>query len=84
MAAQIRLRLSQYRKFSALKGWTTDEAAAEAIGVNPATVSRVRRGLTAPGERFIAGVLAAIPEVEFSDLFEVAGDEEPTAAAATA
>lgn len=81
MAATIRLRTRQYEKFAKLKGWTTDEAAASAIGVNPATVSRVRRGLTAPGERFIAGVLAAIPEVDFGDLFEI-DDDQPAEATA--
>lgn len=81
MPAQIRLRTGQYRKFAALKGWRTDDAAASAIGVNPATLSRVLRGATAPGgtapgERFIAGLLAALPEVEFEDLFEVVGADE--------
>lgn len=76
MAAAIRLRTRQYEKFAKLKHWATDEAAATAIGVNPATISRIRRGLTGPGERFIAGILAAIPEVEFADLFEVVGVED--------
>lgn len=74
-AARVRLRTGQYAKFAALKGWTTHEAAAAVIGVHPVTISRLVRGLTAPGERFIAGVLAAIPEVDFGDLFEVTGDD---------
>ena len=76
MAASIRLRTGQYRKFARLKGWATDDQASKAIGVNPATLSRVLKGRTAPGERFIAGVLLALPEVEFSDLFEVVSDDE--------
>jgi transcriptional regulator with XRE-family HTH domain len=76
MAAQIRLRTAQYRKFAKLKGWRNDDQAAQAIGVNPATLSRVLRGITAPGERFIAGVLLALPEVEFHDLFEVHPEDE--------
>lgn len=76
MAASIRLRTGQYRKYAALKNWTTDRKAAEAIGVQPSTLSRVLRGAsdsrgTAPGEQFIAGLLAAFPELDFSDLFEV-------------
>lgn len=76
MAASIRLRTGQYRKYAAMKGWITDRAAADAIGVTPSTLSRVLRGATdsrgtAPGEQFIAGLLAAFPELDFSDLFEV-------------
>jgi hypothetical protein len=76
MAATIRLRTGQYRKYAALKGWKTDEAAAAAIGVNAATVSRVLHGKTAPGERFIAGLLLALPELDFADLFEVQSTED--------
>lgn len=76
MPAQIRLRTSQYRKFARLKGWKSEAQAAASIGVNEATLNRVLRGLTAPGERFIAGMLHALPEVEFADLFEVLGTED--------
>jgi hypothetical protein len=71
MSSRIALRTSQYRKFAALKGWKTDDAASTAIGVDPATLSRILKGRSAPGERFIAGLLVAIPEVEFADLFEI-------------
>jgi hypothetical protein len=80
MTAQVRLRTRQLEKFFALKGNKTDTGRAEAIGVNPATYSRVTRGLTAPGERFIAGTLAAFPEMSFEDLFEVATDPEQVSA----
>lgn len=71
MPAIIQLRTGQYRKFAALKGWRTDDAASRAIGIDPATLSRVLKGRAAPGGRFIAGVLAALPEVDFADLFDV-------------
>lgn len=79
MAASIRLRTGQYRKYARLKGWASDRVAAEAIGVTPSTLSRVLRGATdsrgtAPGELFIAGLLAALPELDFADLFEVYDD----------
>ncbi len=74
MAARITLRTGQYRKFCALKGWTTLTAQSEHIKVDPATLSRVLTGKTAPGERFIAGLLAAMPELDFADLFEVTSD----------
>lgn len=73
MPARISLRTSQYRKVMASKGWKTLEAQSAQIGVDPSTISRVLQGLTAPGERFIAGLLAALPEWEFADLFEVTG-----------
>lgn len=76
MAASIRLRTGQYRKYCALKGWLTDDAAARAVGIDPATLSRVLTGRSAPGSRFIAGVLVALPEMEFADLFEVVTDTE--------
>lgn len=81
MPASIRLRTGQYRKFAALKGWRTDTQAAAAIGVNPATLGRILHGKLAPGERFIAGALAALPEVDFSDLFDVFVDDGEDGAA---
>lgn len=70
-AAAIRLRVRKLETCWSLMGITTDQAKAELVGVNPATYSRVTRGITAPGERFIAGILAALPQVPFEDLFEV-------------
>lgn len=74
--ARVELRVSQYQKFCRLKGWNTIERQAREIGVDPATISRVVNGLTGPGERFIAGILVAFPELDFNDLFEVNADEE--------
>jgi lambda repressor-like predicted transcriptional regulator len=78
MSARISLRTSQYRKVMASKGWGTLEAQSSRIGVDPATISRVLKGRTAPGERFIAGLLLALPEWEFADLFEVTVDGDDT------
>lgn len=76
MAARIRLRTTQYRKYAALKGLSTHAQQATAIGVTEATVGRVLAGKTAPGEAFIAGCLAAFPQLDFADLFEVVDDGE--------
>lgn len=77
MPAEIRLRTGQFRKFAKLKGWNSDDQAARALGVNPATLSRVLHGRTAPGERFIAACLHTFAgTLEFADLFEVVGDED--------
>ncbi len=80
MAGTIRLNITEYRKCMRLKGVSTDDAASRLIGINPATLSRVLKGTSAPGERFIAGLLLALPEVPFEDLFRVEPDE-PLAAA---
>lgn len=69
--ATIRLKLRQYAKIADAKGWKNDAAAAAAIGCNAATVWRVRKGQAAPGEQFIAGLLAAATPFTFDDLFEV-------------
>lgn len=73
MAAAIRLKTREFQMFCRLAGLKTDDAKAKAIGVTPATVSRVLRGKTAPGVPFIAGTLTAFAEYEvsFADLFEV-------------
>lgn len=71
MAAEIRLRTEQYEKFARLKGWKTNAAQAAAIGVSEPTIGRILSGKRAPGEQFIAGLLCALPELDFADLFEV-------------
>ncbi|MFZ1363085.1 MAG: helix-turn-helix transcriptional regulator [Candidatus Nanopelagicales bacterium] len=75
LPARIALRTREFGVFCKMKGWETIAQQAKEIGVNEATVSRVVRGETAPGERFIAGVLAAFPEAIFSDLFEVTTED---------
>lgn len=78
MAARVQLRVDQFRKYAGLK-WQgqSDEAKARAIGIDPATYSRVVNGKQAPGERFIAALLAAFARdgLDFADLFEVIDDE---------
>ncbi len=78
MAATIRLRTAQFEKFCKLKGLKTQADKARFLGVTEPTVGRIVSGDRKPGEAFIAGVLHAFPELDFSDLFEVV-DDEPTA-----
>jgi len=76
----IRLRGKQFDAIAVLNGWDSDAAAGRAIGVDGATVWRVRRGLTTPGEKFIAGLLLAVqPQWHFDDLFTVCADASKTA-----
>lgn len=53
------------------RGWGSDAAIADRIGAERTTVWRVRNGHASPGEQFIAGVLSALPDMEFGDLFDV-------------
>lgn len=70
---EVRLRLSEFLKHTKARGLHNALARANFIGVHHATVGRIEKSEThTVGERFIAQVLAAIPEAAFEDLFEVA------------
>jgi transcriptional regulator with XRE-family HTH domain len=67
----VRLRLDVFAGWAAREGLTTEGEQAERIGVGRTTLSRVRRGEIAPGEKFIAAVLTAT-EKPFEEFFEIA------------
>lgn len=71
MAAEVRLRIGQYRKFCRMRGWDSENQQAHALGVSPSTVNRILKGTQKPSSEFIGAALTAFPELEFSDLFEV-------------
>lgn len=50
---------------------STDSQLARFIGVDPATVSRVISGRSAPGTKFIAGMVRAFGSDAFADLFAI-------------
>lgn len=66
----IRLRADAFAAWAARLGLETEAAQAERIGVDRATLSRIRRGEIVPGEKFIAAVLAAY-DGTFEEIFEV-------------
>lgn len=72
----IRLRAERFDTRLAELGLPSDRAAAQHIGVDPATLSRIRNGEGLPGERFIAACLASGFASSFGDLFEIATDTE--------
>lgn len=84
--ATIALRhdqLTKYRRLASLGGntaITTDAGFAKLIEVHPAQVSRVLTGKSAPGTRFIAGVLELFGAECFADLFSVEPDDNGEAA----
>jgi len=75
---RVRLRADRFDTAAAHRGLTTGGQVADALGVDPATVSRVRRGLTHPGEAFIAAAITALG-MPFEDLFAIE-EEVPDAA----
>lgn len=74
MAAEIRLRVGQYRKFCRMRGWDSENQQAHGLKVSPSTVNRILKGTQRPSGEFIGAALLAFPELEFSDLFEVVND----------
>lgn len=75
MTATIRIRETQLLKYMRLKGIDNKRELARLINVHESTVSRILLGHDAPGEKFIAGLLAGFPELDFNDLFEVVTKE---------
>lgn len=68
--AEIRLRTDAFDAWVASQGLASDTAAAERIGVSQPQLSRVLSGSVAPGEKFIAALLAATGR-KFEQMFEV-------------
>lgn len=79
--ARLALRRDQLAKFRriAKDGLEVDAVFAERIGVNPGQVSRVLKGKSAPGTRFIAGCLELFGIECFADLFSVEPDDQAAA-----
>lgn len=62
------LRLDSLRK---AHGIGSDAELARVIGVDPATLYRVREGKTIPSNEFLAKVATAFPNASFDHLFAV-------------
>lgn len=71
MVATLKLRTDQLKKLRQLAGIETDSALAKRMDVDAATVSRVVRGIQAPGPRFMGALVACFPGFDLDDLFEV-------------
>jgi transcriptional regulator with XRE-family HTH domain len=71
MAAEVRLRVGQWRKFCRMRGWESENQQAHGLGVSPSTINRILKGTQRPSGEFIGAALLAFPELEFIDLFEV-------------
>lgn len=58
----IRLKMATVQALREVRDLDTDKALAAAMGVNQSSVSRVLRGVSQPGPRFIAGLCLALGE----------------------
>jgi hypothetical protein len=73
------MRLDLFDRIASDRGWKNDTDKARGIGVDPSVFGRVRRGEVAPGVRFVACVLNAMPAWPFNELFVVdLGSDEVT------
>lgn len=66
----IRLQMDTIRELREAKGLETGQDLAAAMGVDQASVSRVMRGVSQPGPRFIAALCAAL-ETPMQQLFAI-------------
>lgn len=79
MTATLRLRTRQLDKYMRLAGIGSKAELARRMGMATSSVTRVLAGSYRPGETFISRLMAAFPDLEFEDLFEVI-DAEPALA----
>ena len=66
----IRLRMEMVGALRELKGLEADKDLAQAMGLNQSSVSRVMRGISQPGPRFIAALCTAL-ETPIQNLFAI-------------
>ncbi len=71
MPSRIVLRRQQLTKYMTLAGMTRQKDLAEAVGISEVSIYRTLEGRNPPGGKFIAGLLAAFPALDFNDLFEI-------------
>ena len=70
----IRLNLEALDQAAQRHNWVTDLQIANALGIHPANIVRLRKTGAErqhPGATFIAAALHALPELSFYDLFSV-------------
>ena len=76
MLASLVLNQNGLAKVLRLAKVDSDRQLSELIGVDVATVCRVRTGKSAPGAKFIAGLMDAFGTEWFADLFDVHPENE--------
>lgn len=74
--SKLVIRRDQLAERKRLAAINSDDQLARLIGVHPTQFSRVISGRSAPGNKFIAGVLEVFGIGAFQDLFAVVADED--------
>jgi hypothetical protein len=72
---RLRFRHDAFKKHVAGDQPVADEALAMLLGMNTSQYTRVKNGRL-PGNAFIAAVVAVLPDVPFTDLFDVFDERE--------
>lgn len=69
---QVKLRTDRYEKIAASYGWDSNAAAARALGISEATISRILSGKTPPNLPFILALLDVAEDLAgFRRCFEI-------------
>lgn len=74
MPAITILKLPKFDELTKQRGWETDADRARGLGLDPATISRVRAGQQRPGAKFINRCLREFGSLAFDVLFEEVED----------
>ncbi len=72
--ATIALRNDQLALVRQAHGLRTDREFAAAINMDAGVISRVQRGISAPGPRFVGSVLSRFEGLKFEDVFQVTAE----------
>lgn len=75
----MRLRLAEFDRLTAERGWTTDAERARQLNISHATLSNLRAGRVRPGAKVIDSCLTRL-DVAYDVLFErVSADSDAAA-----
>lgn len=70
------LNLVEFERLTGQRGWVTNDDIATGLHLDPATISRVRRGLQRAGAKFMSACLDEFGALAYDRLFR---DEERAA-----
>lgn len=66
----VKLNTAAFDERTTNQGWSSDAEAARELGLDRATIGRVRRGEQRPGAAFIDACMRKFGDDSYTDLFE--------------
>lgn len=66
----VKLKTAAFDERTSNQGWSSDAETARELGLDRATIARVRRGEQRPGAAFIDACLRVFGGASYADLFE--------------